>query len=215
MPVGRPRTFDTEKALEKAMKVFWRRGYEGATLPELTKAMGINRPSMYAAFGNKESLFRKVMEKYASGPGAQMCAALQLTTARAVAEAMLHASTELLGNTKNPKGCLGIQGALACGDSADGVRKDLANRRRAQEAALRERFERAQAEGDLTARANAADLARYICTVMQGMSVQASGGTGREELETVARMAMRVWPESGLYPARRAAPHVPPVPGGS
>lgn len=195
MAIGRPRTFDADKALEKAMKVFWRRGYEGATLPELTKAMGINRPSMYAAFGNKEQLFRKVMEKYASGPGAQMCAALHLPTARAVAEAMLRASTELLGNSRNPKGCLAIQGALACGDSADGVRKDLANRRRTQEAALRERFERAQAEGDLSPKADAADLARYICTVMQGMSVQATGGADREELEAVARMAMYAWPD--------------------
>lgn len=195
MPVGRPRTFDADKALEKAMKVFWRRGYEGATLPELTKAMGINRPSMYAAFGNKEALFGKVMERYAQGPGSAMCRALLEPTARKVAEAMFRAACELHGSGRNPRGCLAIQGALACGDEAENVRKDLTARRKAQEQALSERFERARAEGDLSRKADAAELAKYICTVLQGMAVQAAGGAGKEELESIAALAMRAWPE--------------------
>src|SRR3954465_13916988 len=86
---GRPRTFDADKALDKALHVFWRKGFEGASLPDLTKAMGINRPSMYAAFGNKEQLFRKALDRYATGPAGYVCAALEAPTARAVVEKLL------------------------------------------------------------------------------------------------------------------------------
>src|SRR3954465_7832302 len=110
---GRPRAFDERKALDAALKVFWRQGYEGTSLPDLTKAMGINRPSLYAAFGNKESLFRKVVQRYVNGPASYVAVALQEPTARAVAQKLLKGAAENLTDPSHPRGCLAVQGALA------------------------------------------------------------------------------------------------------
>lgn len=191
---GRPREFDADKALDRALKVFWRKGYEGASLTDLTRAMGINRPSLYAAFGDKASLFRQVLDRYAAGPACYVRDALNAPTARAVAERLLFGGIDLVTDPKHPRGCLAVQGALACGDEAKGVQKDLAARRSAGEAALRGRFARAAAEGDLPPDANPADLARYVMTVMHGLAVQAAGGARREELRRVAEVALRAWP---------------------
>ncbi len=194
MPLGRPRTFDTEKALDRALRVFWRKGFEGTSLAELTKAMGINRPSLYAAFGSKEELFRKVLDRYAEGPAAYVREALNEPTARAVAQRLLEGTVDVVTDRRNPRGCLLVQGALACGETAESIRKELASRRSAGEAAVRRRFEHALAEGDLPAEANPADLARYLLAVIHGMAVQAAGGASREELRWVAAMALRAWP---------------------
>ena len=111
MPRGRPRTFNTDDALDRALDVFWRKGYDGASLPDLTEAMGISRPSLYAAFGNKEELFRKVLDRYVEGPAAYVREALERPTAREVVEALLAGEIELLSNPKNPRGCLAVQSA--------------------------------------------------------------------------------------------------------
>jgi AcrR family transcriptional regulator len=194
MPIGRPRAFDIDTALDRALQVFWRKGYEGTSLSELTKAMGINRPSLYAAFGNKEALFRKALDRYAEGPAAYTRAALDEPTARAVVERLLRGVVDLLTNPRHPPGCLAVQGALACGDAADSIRRELISRRVAGEAALRQRFEGAIADGDLPSGADPADLARYVVTITQGMAVQAVGGASREELRRVVEMALRAWP---------------------
>jgi AcrR family transcriptional regulator len=194
VPKGRPREFDLDEALDRALRVFWRRGYEGATLPDLTEAMGINRPSLYAAFGSKEELFRKALDRYAEGPAACMHEALNEPTARAVAERLLDGAIDLVTGRRSPRGCLLVQGALACGEAAESVRRELVVRRVADEVAIRQRFERARGDGDLPAEADPADLARYVVTVMQGMAVQAAGGASREDLRRVAEMALRVWP---------------------
>src|SRR5205809_5912885 len=109
---GRPREFDPERALDRALKVFWKRGYEGASLPDLTRAMGINRPSLYAAFGNKASLFRLALDRYERGPGAYVCAALAATTAREVAEKLLFGAADMRADRRNPRGCLMVNAAL-------------------------------------------------------------------------------------------------------
>jgi AcrR family transcriptional regulator len=197
MPRGRPREFDINQALDRALEVFWRKGYEGASLLDLTQAMGINRPSLYAAFGSKEGLFRKALDRYAEGPTAYVRAGLEEPTARRVAERLLGGAIERLDDPRVPRGCLLVQGALACGEAAESVRRELAARRAAGEEALRHRFERARAEGDLPAGADPADLARYVFTVLQGLAVQAAGGASREELRRVGEMALRVWPQRG------------------
>jgi AcrR family transcriptional regulator len=194
VPRGRPREFDVEKALDSALKVFWRKGYEGTTLPDLTKAMGINRPSLYAAFGSKEGLFRKALDRYAEGPAAYVREALNEPTTRAVAERLLGGAIGLLTGRQNPHGCLLVQSALACGEEAESVRQELAARRLRSELALRRRLERARAEGDLPAKAEPADLARYLVTVLRGMAVQAAGGASREQLRRVVALALRAWP---------------------
>jgi len=194
MPPGRPRTVDTQKALDQALNVFWRKGYEGATLPGLTQAMGINRPSLYAAFGNKESLFRKVLHRYTAGPASYVQTALAQPTARAVAEKLLHGGVQNLTNPAHPRGCLAVQAALACGDDADCMRQELIRHRESLVIALRDRFHRAKKEGDLPKDSNPADLARYLATIMHGLSVQASSGASRKDLQKVATLALKVWP---------------------
>ena len=191
---GRPRAFDVDHALDSALNVFWRKGYEGASLDDLTEAMGINRPSLYAAFGNKENLFRRAVERYGRGPAAHACAALDAPTARGVAERMLTGTVALLTDPRHPRGCLMVQGALACGDDSACVQRELAARREAGVVALRKRFERARREGDLPRSANPADLARYVTTVAHGLSVQAASGATRAELTRVVRTALRAWP---------------------
>ncbi|MBY0528059.1 MAG: TetR/AcrR family transcriptional regulator [Gemmataceae bacterium] len=201
MSRGRPREFDVDRALDQALHVFWHKGFEGATLPDLTAAMGINRPSLYAAFGSKEELFRKALDRYAQGPAAFVREALTAPTARDVARHLFDGSVDLLTHPRNPRGCLMVQGALACGTAADSVRQELVSRREAGEEAIRKRFERAQAEGDLPADADPADLARFVVTVIRGMAVEATGGASREELGRVVELAMRAWPD-----ARRRRP---------
>jgi len=193
--LGRPRAFDTGKALDAAMKVFWCKGYEGASLSDLTKAMGINRPSLYAAFGDKESLFRKVLDRYDKGPAAYVQEALNQPTARAAVERLMEGAAALGTASSNPRGCLFVQAALACGDGAEAIRNDLILRRDAGEKAVRLRLKRAQAEGDLAPDANPSDLARYVVTVVQGIAVQAASGAAREELRRVIRTALRAWPQ--------------------
>jgi AcrR family transcriptional regulator len=193
--LGRPRAFDPDTALEAALRVFWTKGYEGTALSDLTTAMGINRPSIYATFGNKEALFRKALDRYNTRMTGFTTEALKEPTARAVAERLMVGTADLLSCPGNPKGCLMVQGALACGDEADPIRKELIARRATGEAALRERFERAKAEGDLPAGTDAGDLARYVMAVMHGMSVQVAGGATREELQGVIDLSLRAWPE--------------------
>jgi AcrR family transcriptional regulator len=195
MPPGRPRAFDIDVALDRALLVFWRKGYEGATLADLTAAMGINRPSLYAAFGDKQALFRKALDRYAGEREAVLRAALDAPTARGAVERLLRLTADALTDPRKPRGCLAVQGALSCGDAAEPIRSQLSACRAAQEAAVRERFKRAQVEGDLAVEADPADLARYISTVVQGMSVQAAGGARRAELRRVAELALRAWPE--------------------
>jgi AcrR family transcriptional regulator len=191
---GRPRAFDPETALDRALHVFWRKGYEGASLSDLTRAMGINRPSLYAAFGDKEALFRKALDRYQEGPAAYVREALSAPTARAAIERLLRGAADVLGDPGHPPGCLMVQGALACGEGAERVRRELASRRTAGEAQVRRRLERARAEGDLPRSLLPSDLARFVVTVIHGMAVRAAGGARRAELRRVAEMALRAWP---------------------
>jgi len=192
--LGRPRAFDTDAALDRALEVFWRKGYQGAALSDLTRAMGINRPSLYGAFGNKEALFRKALDRYANGPASYVHVALEQPTARAVAEMLLEHSVRALTDPRHPHGCLMVQGALTCGEQGARIKRELISRREAGEAAIRKRLERAKSEADLPRHANPAELARYLVTVLQGMSVQAAGGASRAQLLAVARAALRAWP---------------------
>jgi AcrR family transcriptional regulator len=192
---GRPREFDPDEALERALEVFWRQGYEGTSLSELTAAMGINRPSLYAAFGNKESLFHKALDRYADQHMAFIRAALEEPTARRAIEALLRSYVASVTNPRTPPGCLTVQGALASGPDTESIRAELTARRLAGEAVLRARLQRARKEGDLAADADPADLARYINTIAQGVAVQAAGGANRKQLDRVVDIALRAWPD--------------------
>ena len=193
-PRGRPPAFDHDEALEKALQLFWQHGYEGTSMAELMQAMGMNKPSIYAAFGNKEELFRKALQRYLNGPVAYAAEALQEPTARQVVEKFLTESVMLLASQKMPKGCLLVQAALSCGQGSALIQQELTAQRQRFEGALRQRFEQARADGDLAADTDPAALARFVATVHQGISVQAASGARQEELMAVVELALRNWP---------------------
>ncbi|MEU6429302.1 TetR/AcrR family transcriptional regulator [Microbispora sp. NPDC046973] len=193
-PIGRPRGFDADDALERAMLAFWEHGYEGASLAKLTEAMGISAKSMYAAFGNKEELFRKALERYTEGPSAYLARALEEPTALGVATAILAGVVRTTTRPAHPHGCLGVQGALATGDSGQAVRDLLAAWRNNGCSRVRERFQRAVDDGDLPPETDPGLLARYVTTLVFGIAVQAASGVGRDELQEMADAALRDWP---------------------
>ncbi|HEX3854870.1 MAG TPA: TetR/AcrR family transcriptional regulator [Polyangiaceae bacterium] len=192
--MSRPRDFDIDTALDSALQEFWKKGYEGTSLTDLTGAMGINRPSLYAAFGSKEGLFRKALDRYEDAMRADVQAAFDAPTAREVVERLLHMYSDAPGDPNRPRGCLLVQGALACSEESEPIRRELAERRHAGEAALRERLKRAKSERDLPADENPADLARFVWALRDGLAVQAAGGATRAELRRVVTRALRAWP---------------------
>ncbi|MES2637584.1 MAG: TetR/AcrR family transcriptional regulator [Pseudomonadota bacterium] len=193
-PRGRPLEFDQKMALEAAMNVFWSRGYEGTSMAELTEVMGINKPSIYAAFGNKEELFRQALAHYVAGPAAFVTEVKKQSTARQVVESFLQQAAAFFTNKNTPNGCLIVQAALTCGQSSSVIQRELIVYRKRFEDSFAERFEVAKAQGDLPLQVNSQQLAKYIATIHQGMSVQASSGATHEELKAIVEMALRNWP---------------------
>ena len=190
--VGRPRSFDRNQALARAMEVFWARGYEGTSLADLTAAMAINRPSLYAAFGNKEELFGEALALYEAVEGAPISRLLaEAPTARAGIEATLRHNARVYVETGRPRGCMIVLSSLVGATECEPVRKLLAARRAAGEAELRLRIERGQAEGDVPADVDAGQIASFVTAVLQGMSVKARDGASRAELDAIVDAALR------------------------
>ncbi|MGY5451856.1 TetR/AcrR family transcriptional regulator [Agarivorans sp. MS3-6] len=200
-PIGRPRSFDADKALEMALEVFWQKGYEGASLSDLTQAMGINKPSMYSAFGNKEQLFLQAIELYEKRPQAFFFPALEQPTIYQVVKYMLNGVIENLCDPKQPQGCVIVQGALSCSENASTIKHALQERRAQASLALQQRFERAQQENDLSATANPEALAHYLATILQGLNVHSTNGATRQQLEQVAELAIATFTRECLPPS--------------
>lgn len=176
------------------MGVFWRKGYEGASLSDLTKAMGISRPSLYAAFGNKEALFRQALDLYEREKMAYVGEALAKPTARAVAEHLLTNALERQTSVCDPRGCLGVVSAMQCGDEAQAIRAEVQARGVAANDALIARFQRAKVEGELPESASPEGLARLLYAVSQGLAMQASAGATPAELKALVDTALQCWP---------------------
>lgn len=202
MPAGRPREFDIDKAIERAMTLFWRKGYERTSLTDLTDAMGITRPSFYAAFGSKQGLFRKVLERYVDGPSRYVADSLEAPTARATAEQLLRGAIRVNTDERHP-GCLLVQDVQAGGAKTEPVKRSLIAMLLAGERAIANRFRRARAEGDLPGDASPTDLARYIRSVVYGIAVQAAAGATARELHKVVDLTLRAWPDSKQPASRR------------
>jgi AcrR family transcriptional regulator len=192
--MGRQREFDVDEALEAALCVFWRKGYEGTSYTDLTQAIGVERPALYSVFGNKEALFRRALDRYYERYLDFFPAALEKPTSREVAEHILRGAAELNTRYADRTGCLGIQGVLAGSDDAEPVRRALIDARATAETTLRNRFERAKQEGDLPATANCAALAAFVNCVSHGMAVQAKAGYSRDLLDAVVDQALSTWP---------------------
>jgi AcrR family transcriptional regulator len=191
---GRPREFCTEQALAAALGVFWSKGYEGASMAELTQAMGITKPSLYAAFGNKEALFHKALDLYEAEKLEYTREALKQPSARAVAEHIMRGAIEAQMSSCDPKGCLGVISASACGSEAESIKAHVIQRRQSSHAALIERFEQAKRDGDLPDHVDVTGLTGFLFTLLQGMAVQAGSGATRADLERVVETSLMVWP---------------------
>jgi AcrR family transcriptional regulator len=194
--VGRPREFELEDALGRAMMLFWRKGYEGTSLSDLTEALGITRPSLYAAFGNKEELFRQVLDRYDQKTASFLVGSIEAPTSRAVAEGLLRGAADFHADPTNPPGCLMVHGTLVGSDASDPLRVETRNRRALLREAIRRRLDRALAEGDLPAGSDSTALARYIVAVMRGMAVEAVSGASGEDLHQIVDVALDAWPSS-------------------
>ncbi|MFE6736806.1 TetR/AcrR family transcriptional regulator [Microbacterium sp. NPDC057650] len=208
---GRPLTFDPDVALQRALEVFWERGYEGTSLSELTRAMGIASASIYSYFGSKESLFRQVMERYGATSGAPPRAALdQHPLARDAIHAMLRATVDQITRSDAPHYCMLILAAPTGAIENEPIREFLAENRRSQFTAIKRRLERGLDEGEFIAGAiDPEAVARYYATIVQGLSIQARDGATREELEDVVTGAMAGWA------TLTSAPGAAPIPSGA
>ncbi len=206
MPGGRPRGFDEDTALEAAMRLFWQQGYEATGVAELTQAMGITPPTLYASFGNKDEVFRQAVDRYVSGPARHLADAFQQPTARAVAEHLLRAMISLAAGEDTPHGCLTVQGALAPSARNRAAYDDLAARRRAGEELLARRFEHAD-PAELPPGQTPQTVARYLFALSFGLAVQAAGGAIASELHEVANLVMSQWPATTSAAAAAAARH--------
>ncbi|WP_085066150.1 TetR/AcrR family transcriptional regulator [Catenuloplanes japonicus] len=188
--IGRPRAFDEEAVLDRAAEVFWRHGYEGASLSALTGAMGINRPSLYATFGSKQELFARAFGRYHDRQVSVARAALDRPGTREAIEAFLRSSADgLTAVDDHPAGCLSVQGGLACSPENAHVSEVLATGRADTEAALADRLTRAT---DLPSGVDPRALARFVMALSEGHAVHAAAGATRAELHASIDVALRV-----------------------
>lgn len=189
---GRPVAFDYDTALQHAMHAFWQHGYEGTSMSTLMAVMDMNKASIYAAYGSKEALFKKSLERYVQGPASFLVASLAQPTAVAVVQSMLSQAAYMLTDQSHPVGCLVTQGALACSAESVEIKSLLGGYRKALELQLAQRFARAVNEGDFKVMVDAGVLAKMVMTVHQGMAVQAAGGATQAELFNVAAMTTQL-----------------------
>lgn len=191
---GRPREFRPDEVLAEALRVFWCRGYEGTSLDDLTEAMGISRPSLYAAFGNKESLFLQAFDLYVREKLNFLDKALAQPTVRTVAETLLRGVVEHAAGSDEPHGCMGVTETVASGLCVPKIRDELQDRAKSVQEAIRTRIERGEAEGDLPANVSVEGLTELLMALWAGISVRASAGTTREELDEMIHAGLAMWP---------------------
>lgn len=196
MALGRRRGFDTDATLDKVVEVFWRHGYEGSSMAAITSATGLSKPSLYAAFGDKEQLFRIAFTRYRQHQTAFTGRALQNPKVRAGIEALLIALVDSQTQTGMPHGCLMVHGNLVGAPESEPIREELAFQRRALAKIIRARLSLGQSVGDFPKDVNVKDFALYITTQIQGLAIQAASGESRKSLYKVVKMSMQAWPDS-------------------
>lgn len=194
-PRGRPRAFDKDEALRSALTLFWTRGYEATSISDLREVMGVTSPSLYAAFGNKDSLFLECVELYSRDYLGEIVTSLfQSATAKAGIEKILFQFGALYAGAGHPKGCLIVAGATNCGPEAAVVEADLKRRRIEGVALLRERIQKGIQAGEFRSRVDAGELAEFYSAVLLGLAMRARDGATRKDMESTARMSLSAWP---------------------
>jgi len=194
MAKGRPREFNTEQALDAAVMAFWRQGYQATSLSDLSNAMSINRPSMYAAFGDKEQLFLKALERYQQTIAGPLSATLQedVDTKSAIS-CLLQRTAEIHTDTALPRGCFIVNSTLECCGWSDTLEQKLAEHHALTEAAIYERLQKGQLEGEIAPDRDVHAMAQFYNGVMQGMAVLAKVQPNPIMIRNIAETAMRVW----------------------
>ena len=203
-PRGRPRSFDRDAALESAMEVFWEKGFEAASISDLTEAMGLNPPSLYSAFGDKEGLFIEAVDRYANG-NQTSCPYADEATARGAIERLLTYSAHELTESSHPRGCLMAMATTTAVNSSDRLQKVIADKRASAREHLRERIKRGIKDGDVPAGTDASALADFYFTILSGMSMQAREGATRKSLIATVEQAMSLFPKVQRKAATAAA----------
>jgi len=193
-PPGRPKGFCVDTALDAATRMFAAKGYEGTSLSDLTAAMGINRFSMYATFGNKEALFVKALTRYAQMHDRRRKEALSASTAREGLERLLREGAAMFADPAALGVCFLTQGPLNVPEVSDETKRLLVKNRGAGERAIRRRLDQAVGDGELPADTDTRKFARFFCIVIQGMALQARHGATKDDLVGVLEAAMQAWP---------------------
>jgi len=193
--IGRPREFDRDEALQRAMELFWAQGYEGATLADLQRAMGgITAPSFYAAFGSKEELFKEAVELYHKTQGAPMVKSLmEASDTRASIEGLLRAAAGSFCQRHKPRGCLIVLGAINCTSANKGIEDFMGEQRAIREKFMRQRLHRGIAEGDLSRATDINVLASFYASIVDGMAIRSKDGASRKTLNAIIECAMAAW----------------------
>jgi AcrR family transcriptional regulator len=192
---GRPREFDEDEVLQAALRLFWEKGYEGTSLSDLMAATGLTKSSLYKAFGSKEGLFWRVIERYQRDFLDFRHEALAETTPRRIAQRLLEGVIELHGGGMNPVGCLELNTALAGSKDSEPIRQQLVRSRERFRLALRNRFEETIATAPLPPGMTSDDAASLVISLIQGLAVQAKGGASRETARRVVDAVLLSWPE--------------------
>ncbi|MBB4291476.1 AcrR family transcriptional regulator [Rhizobium leguminosarum] len=193
--MARPREFDESEVLEKAMLVFWQKGYEGASIYDLMTATGLTKSSIYKAFNSKEGLFWKANERYKKDHLGFIEEALVLSKPRDIAEAMLRGEADMHTNPEHPPGCFETNGALACSEESVDVQRALVDSRFGFQKRLAKAFRNTSENGPMLPNASPEEAASFVFTLIQGMAVQAKAGLSRAELQKFVTLTMMAWPE--------------------
>jgi AcrR family transcriptional regulator len=204
--MARPREFDEDHVLERAMHVFWDKGYEAASLADLQEATGLTKSSLYKAFDSKVGLFRRVLDRYNRNHLSFRAAALAQATPRLIAQKVLYGMANLHTGADTPSGCLVTLSALACSMEARPLSEELSESRNAFERLLRARFESVKNAGPFPDGMNSHDAAAFISTLIQGMAVQAKGGATRRQLRQIVAAVLGSWPVQARGTRKRNTP---------
>jgi AcrR family transcriptional regulator len=202
MRTGRPRSFDRDRALDTAVSVFWEHGYEATSISLLTGALGIGAPSLYAAFGDKETLFTEALELYLRTYAAFTQHALaEEPRARDAVERLLRDAAAAYTRPDRPHGCLLISATTNCSPQSADVAARLRALRATSARAIEDKIAAAVRAGELPARTDPRALASFYGATLQGMSAQARDGATQSDLEQIADTALRAWPAAPGPPA--------------
>lgn len=188
---GRPTEFDTDHALNVAMRLFWERGYEGTSMADLSQKMGIHPSSIYAAFGDKQALFALAAKRYADVPAQYMVKALEQPTLRGFILAAFDNTVEFLGSKEHPSSCFTLTGAISCGLDTEPAKALMRGMRLENEAAIKARLIEARKAGEFPREENVDDYSRYLSSLLSGLAIQAANGSTRAELKRTAEVALR------------------------